>query len=193
MNEIITTPDPRLREKSTKVHEITPEIHALIKEMVRLSLDWEKSHPHELSTAMAAPQMGENKRIIIVRDDLNNKENNSFTALINPEVIQADPRKTTKDYEGCLSVPEIYGLVKRPKKVKIKALLEDGTEVRIKAEDFLARTLLHEINHLDGILFIDHIKGDKKAFFRLDENGDLIPLDYDTDIHNNKDLFPEEN
>lgn len=193
MNEIITTPDPRLREKSTKVHEITPEIHALIKEMVRLSLDWEKSHLHELSTAMAAPQMGENKRIIIVRDDLNNKENNSFTALINPEVIQADPRKTTKDYEGCLSVPEIYGLVKRPKKVKIKALLEDGTEVRIKAEDFLARTLLHEIDHLDGILFIDHIKGDKKAFFRLDENGDLIPLDYDTDIHNNKDLFPEEN
>ncbi len=193
MNEIITTPDPRLREKSTKVHEITPEIHALIKEMVRLSLDWEKSHPHELSTAMAAPQMGENKRIIIVRDDLNNKENNSFTALINPEVIQADPRKTTKDYEGCLSVPEIYGLVKRPKKVKIKALLEDGTEVRIKAEDFLARTLLHEIDHLDGILFIDHIKGDKKAFFRLDENGDLIPLDYNTDIRNNKDLFPEEN
>ena len=193
MNEIITTPDPRLREKSTKVHEITPEIHALIKEMVRLSLDWEKSHPHELSTAMAAPQMGENKRIIIVRDDLNNKENNSFTALINPEVIQADPRKTTKDYEGCLSVPEIYGLVKRPKKVKIKALLEDGTEVRIKAEDFLARTLLHEIDHLDGILFIDHIKGDKKAFFRLDENGDLIPLDYNTDIRNNKDLYPEEN
>lgn len=142
---------------------------------------------------MAAPQMGENKRIIIVRDDLNNKENNSFTALINPEVIQADPRKTTKDYEGCLSVPEIYGLVKRPKKVKIKALLEDGTEVRIKAEDFLARTLLHEIDHLDGILFIDHIKGDKKAFFRLDENGDLIPLDYNTDIRNNKDLFPEEN
>lgn len=192
MREIITTPDSRLREKSTKVRNITPEIHDIIQEMVRLSLDWEKSHPHELSTAMAAPQMGVNKRIIIVRDDLSNKENNSFTALINPEVIQADPRKATKDYEGCLSVPEIYGLVKRPKKVKIKAQLEDGSEVRIKAEDFLARTLLHEIDHLDGILFIDHIKGDKTAFYRLDENGDLVPLDYDRDIKTNTNLFPDE-
>lgn len=192
MREIITTPDPRLREQSAKVRAITPETHDIIADMVRLSLDWEKSHPHELSTAMAAPQMGVNQRIIIVRDDLSNKENNTFTALINPEVIQADPRKTTRDYEGCLSVPEIYGLVKRPKKVKIKAQLEDGSEVRIKAADFLARTLLHEIDHLDGILFIDHIKGDKKAFFRLDDNGDLVPLDYDRDVKTNPNLFPEE-
>lgn len=192
MREIITTPDPRLREKSEKVREITDETREIIRDMVRLSLEWEKNHPHELSTAMAAPQMGVNQRIIIVRDDFSDKENNTFTALINPEVIQADSRKTTTDYEGCLSVPEIYGLVKRPRKVKIKATLEDGTEVRLKADNFLARTLLHEIDHLDGILFIDHIKGNKKAFYKLDANGDLQPLDYDQDIKNNPTLFPKE-
>ena len=192
MREIITTPDPRLRQKSTKVHQITDETHEIIGDMVRLSLDWEKAHPYELSAAMAAPQMGVNQRIIIIRDDLDDKENNSFTALINPEIIKTEG-KIIKEQEGCLSVPEIYGMVGRPKKVKIKAFLEDGHEVRIKAEGYLARTLLHEIEHLDGILFIDHIKNDRDAFYRLDENGDLKPIDYDTEIQNNTNLFPEEN
>lgn len=192
MREIITTPDPRLRQKSTKVHQITDETHEIIGDMVRLSLDWEKAHPYELSAAMAAPQMGVNQRIIIIRDDLDDKENNSFTALINPEIIKTEG-KIIKEQEGCLSVPEIYGMVGRPKKVKIKAFLKDGHEVRIKAEGYLARTLLHEIDHLDGILFIDHIKNDRDAFYRLDENGDLKPIDYDTEIQNNTNLFPEEN
>lgn len=192
MREIITTPDPRLRQKSTKVHQITDETHEIIGDMVRLSLDWEKAHPYELSAAMAAPQMGVNQRIIIIRDDLDDKENNSFTALINPEIIKTES-KIIKEQEGCLSVPEIYGMVGRPKKVKIKAFLKDGHEVRIKAEGYLARTLLHEIDHLDGILFIDHIKNDRDAFYRLDENGDLKPIDYDTEIQNNTNLFPEEN
>ena len=192
MREIITTPDPRLRQKSTKVHQITDETHEIIGDMVRLSLDWEKAHPYELSAAMAAPQMGVNQRIIIIRDDLDDKENNSFTALINPEIIKTEG-KIIKEQEGCLSVPEIYGMVGRPKKVKIKAFLEDGHEVRIKAEGYLARTLLHEIDHLDGILFIDHIKNDRDAFYRLDENGDLKPIDYDTEIQHNTNLFPEEN
>lgn len=192
MREIITTPDPRLRQKSAKVHQITDETREIIADMIRLSLDWEKAHPYELSAAMAAPQMGVNQRIIIIRDDLDDKENNSFTALINPEVIKTEG-KIIKEQEGCLSVPEIYGLVGRPKKVKIKALLEDGSDVRIKAEGYLARTLMHEIDHLDGILFIDHIKDDRDAFYRLDENGDLQPINYDAEIKNNPNLFPEEN
>lgn len=190
MKEVITTPDSRLRKKSEKIHEIDEETQQIISEMVEASLAWEKEHPYELSAAMAAPQLGINKRIIIVRDDLSDKKTNTFTALINPEVIKTDG-KIVKDYEGCLSVPEIYGMVGRPRKVKVKALLEDGTEVRIKAEDYLARTLLHEIDHLDGVLFIDHIKDDPKAFYRLDENGDLKSLDYEA-VRNNKDLFPEE-
>lgn len=190
--QIITTPDPRLREKSKKVGEITDEILDIINEMRKLSLDWESEHPYELSAAMAAPQMGINKRIIIVRDDMEDKDNNTFTALINPEVIKTEG-KIKKDYEGCLSVPRIYALVDRPSKVKIKAKLEDGTEVRIKAEDDLARVLLHEIDHLEGILFIDHAKDDKDAFYEMDGNGDLNPIkDYEKEILNNKDLFPDE-
>ncbi len=191
MREIITTPDPRLRQKSTKVSQITDETREIITDMVRLSLEWEKAHPFELSVAMAAPQMGVNQRIIIVRDDFDNKDNNTFTALINPEVIKTEG-KIIKEHEGCLSVPEIYGLVERPYKTKIKAQLEDGTEVRIKADGFLARTLLHEIDHLNGILFIDHIRDDKNAFYRLDDKGELQPVDYDTEIKNNTNLFPEE-
>lgn len=189
--KIITTPDPRLREKSEKVSTIDKEVLDVIAEMRKLSLDWEKKHPYELSAAMAAPQMGVLKRIIIVRDDMEDKKNATFTALINPTVIKAEG-KMQRDYEGCLSVPSVYGMVPRPSKVRVKAKLEDGTEVRIKATDDLARTLLHEIDHLDGVLFIDHIKKDKDAFYRMDDRGELIPVDYEKEIKNNKKLWGEE-
>lgn len=189
--KIITTPDIRLRKISKKVSTITEETKKIADDMVKASLDWEKDHPHELSTALAAPQIGINQRIIIVRDNLEDKSDTHFTALINPEVIKTDT-KTNQDYEGCLSVPFIYGLVTRPNKARIKAKLLDGNEVRIKAEGFLARIILHEIDHLDGILFVDHIKNDEKAFFELDEKGDLIPLDYHAKIKDNPSLFYEE-
>lgn len=192
MRQIITTPDPRLRQKSTKVHEITDETREIIADMVAASLDWEKQHPYELSAAMAAPQMGVNQRIIIIRDDLDNKDNQSFTALINPEIIRTEG-KTERDQEGCLSVPEIYGLVSRPHKVKVKAQLDDGTEVRLKASGYLARTLMHEIDHLDGILFIDHIRDQKDAFYRMDAEGNLNPVvNYEAEIKNNPSLFPDD-
>lgn len=192
MREIITTPDPRLRQKSAKIHEITDETRDIIADMVAASLEWEKQHPYELSAAMAAPQMGVNQRIIIIRDDLDNKDNQSFTALINPEVIRTEG-KIEKDQEGCLSVPEIYGMVGRPHKVKVKALLDDGTEVHLKASGYLARTLMHEIDHLDGILFIDHIRDDQDAFYRMDANGDLNPVvNYEAEIKNNPSLFPDD-
>lgn len=189
--KIITTPDPRLRQKSTKVGQISDEIKDIIAEMTKASLDWEKAHPHELSTAMAAPQLGINKRIIIVRDNFEDKAVASFSALINPEVIKTEGRPI-KDYEGCLSIPFIYASVPRPPKVKIKAQLIDGTEVRIKASDALARVLLHEIDHLNGILFIDHVKDDRDAFYKLDSDGELVPIDYDQEIKNNPTLFPED-
>ncbi len=190
--KIITTPDPRLREKSEKVGRITPEILDVIENMRKLSLKWESEHPYELSAAMAAPQMGVNKRIIIIRDDMEDKKNASFTALIDPEVIRTEG-KTITDYEGCLSVPAIYGKVPRASKVKVKAKLEDGTEVRIKATDELARTLLHEIDHLDGVLFIDHIRDKEDAFYRMNDKGDLEPIkNYDKEIRGNKDLWGNE-
>ena len=189
--KIITTPDQRLRQKSQRVHFVTEETHDIIAKMVQASLDWEKDHPHEISAAMAAPQLGINQRIIIIRDDMDNKDNASFTALIDPEVIKTEG-KIVKDYEGCLSVPFIYGLVPRPSKARVKAILEDGHEVRIKATDSLARVLLHEIDHLDGVLFIDHIKDDSSAFFRMNSKGDLDPVDYDKDIKNNTELWGNE-
>lgn len=189
--KIITTPDSRLREKSEKVGKITPEVLEIIENMRKLSLDWEKEHPYELSAAMAAPQMGVNKRIIIIRDDMEDKSKATFTALIDPVIIKAEG-KIKKDYEGCLSVPRIYGMVPRETKVRVKAKLEDGSEVRIKATDELARTLLHEIDHLDGVLFIDRIKDEKDAFYEMNDKGDLMPVDYDKEIKNNKKLFPDE-
>ena len=189
--KIITTPDPRLRKKSTKAKATDEETAEIIAKMRESSLAWEKDHPFELSAAMAAPQLGFNKRIIIVRDDLEDKKNNEFTAFLNPEVIKVEG-KEDKDYEGCLSVPFYYGLVPRPKKAKIKAFLEDGTEVRLKVEGSLARTFLHEIDHLNGILFIDHIKNDPSAFFKMNDKGDLDPVDYEKEIKNNKSLFPDE-
>lgn len=189
--KIITTPDPRLRQTSQKVKFITDETHDIIAKMLKASLDWEAKHPYELSAAIAAPQLGINQRIILVRDNLEDKKKNTFTALIDPEVIKTEG-KMIEDYEGCLSVPSIYGLVARPQKVKIKAILENGQEVRIKATDYLARTLLHEIDHLDGILFIDHIKDNPGAFYRMNDKGDLEPVNYEKEIKNNKDLFPDE-
>ncbi|MBQ3409790.1 peptide deformylase [Candidatus Saccharibacteria bacterium] len=188
--KVVTTPDPRLRQKSEKIRDFDDSLKEIVKQMVDASLEWEQAHPHELSVAMAAPQLGILKRIIIVRNDTEDKSNTEFTALINPEVIRAEGR-ILKDYEGCLSVPWVYGLVPRAEKVKVKAQLIDGTEVRIKAKDTLARTLLHEIDHLDGILFIDRIKDDPKAFYRLRDDGELELVDYYTKIKGNKEMFPD--
>lgn len=190
--KIITTPDKRLRDVSEKVGKIDDEILEVIANMRKLSTDWEAEHPYELSAAMAAPQMGVNKRIIIIRDDMEDKNNAHFTAFINPEVTKAEG-KTVTDFEGCLSVPTIYGKVPRPYKVRVKAKLEDGKEVRIKATGELARTLLHEIDHLNGVLFIDHIKDKKDAFYYMDDKGELQPIkDYEKEILDNAELWGEE-
>ena len=188
---IVTTPDPRLRVKCKKVNHVDDEIREMINNMIQNSLDWEKEHKFEISAALAAPQLGYDRRIIIVREDTENKENATFIPLLNPEVIKTEG-KIVKDYEGCLSVPNFYGMVPRPDKARIKAQTVDGQEVRIKADGFLARTLLHEIDHLNGILFIDHIKDVEDAWYRLDKKGDLVPVDYEKEVKGNKDLFPDE-
>ena len=188
---IVTTPDPRLRVKCKKVNHVDDEIREMVDNMIQNSLDWEKEHKFEISAALAAPQLGYDRRIIIVREDTENKENATFIPLLNPEVIKTEG-KIVKDYEGCLSVPNFYGMVPRPDKARIKAQTIDGQEVRIKADGFLARTLLHEIDHLNGILFIDHIKDVEDAWYRLDKKGDLVPVDYEKEVKGNKDLFPDE-
>ncbi len=185
---IITLPNPHLRIKSAKVRELDERILKLIDDMTSAALDWEDSRPHEISAALAAIQVDALERVIIVRSDFEDKESNEFTTLINPEIVKYEG-KLVEDYEGCLSVRDVYGKVPRYSKIRIKAINTEGVEVRFKAEGFLARVIQHEIDHTNGILFVDHIKESTTAFYTLDEKGELEPLDYDTHIKNSSILW----
>ncbi len=185
---IITLPNAHLRQKSQKVHVITDATLQLIDDMTSASLDWENSRPHEISAALAAVQIDRLERVIIVRSDFDNKDTKEFIPLINPEIVKAEGN-IVRDYEGCLSVEGVYGSIPRYDKIRVKALDRNGNEVRVKAEGFLARVLQHEIDHCNGTLIIDHIKDEKDAFYTLDDDGELQPLDYDTHIKNNHELW----
>lgn len=183
-NDIITLPNSHLREKSARVQEITESVLGLVEEMTDAAVDWENSRPHEISAALAAVQLDRSDRVVIVRSDFDDKEEKSFTALINPEIVKYEGT-IVSDYEGCLSVRDIYGKVPRHTKIRVKAINIEGEEVRFKAEGFLARVIQHEIDHTRGIVFIDHIKEQADAFYTLDEKGELQPLDYDKHVKNN--------
>jgi peptide deformylase len=185
---IITLPNPVLREKSARVHVITDDVLQLIDNMTSASLDWEDSRPHEISAALAAVQIDQLERVVIVRSDFEDKSVREFTPLINPEIIKGEG-PMVEDYEGCLSVNGFYGKVKRYSKIRVKAMNIHGQEVRIKADGFLARVLQHEIDHCNGIVFVDQIRDDHDAFYRLNAEGELDPLDYDTYVKDNSDLW----
>lgn len=161
---------------------------ALIKNMTDASIDWEDSRPHEISAALAAVQVNALQRVVIIRSSFDDKANREFTALINPEIIKYEGA-ITYDYEGCLSVTNIYGKVPRHSKVRVRALDARGHEVRFKATGFLARVIQHEIDHTNGVMFIDHIKDQTDAFYTLDSEGELRPLDYSKHIAGNKALW----
>lgn len=186
--DVITLPNPHLRQKSKRVHVITDETHALIDDLTSAALDWEASRPHEISAAIAAVQVDRLDRVVIVRSDFDNKDHQDFTALINPEIVKYEG-DIVEDYEGCLSVKKVYGKVPRYSKIRVKAMDAQGNEIRIKAEGFLARVLQHEIDHTNGIVFIDHIKDNSDAFYQLDERGELESLDYDKYIKDNPILW----
>lgn len=156
--------------------------------MEEATLDWESSRPHEIGAALAAVQIDDHRRVVIIRSDFDNKESSEFTVLINPKIIKQEG-ELVSDHEGCLSVKDIYGLVPRYSKVRVKAQDIHGNEIRIKAEGFLARVLQHEIDHTNGIVFIDHIKAKKDAFFTLNTDGELEKLDYEKNIEHNSILW----
>ena len=186
--DIITLPNPHLRTKSDRVHVITDDTIRLVEAMTSASIDWEDSRPHEISAALAAVQVDSLQRVVIVRSDFDDKSAREFTALINPEIVKREG-SLIADYEGCLSVSGIYGKVERYSKIRVKALDLEGKEVRFKAEGFLARVVQHEIDHTNGILFIDHIRDDTDAFYTLDKEGELQPLDYHEHIYENHILW----
>jgi peptide deformylase len=176
---IITLPNATLRERSARVHVITDETSQLIDNMLAATLDWEDSRPHEIAVALAAVQIGALERVVIIREDFDNKENRNFIVLINPEIIKKEGKIIT-DQEGCLSVRDVYGLVPRHEKVRVKAIGIDGREVRIKSPNpFVARILQHEIDHCNGKCFVDHITHSHEAFSILTDKGDLVPIKYD--------------
>lgn len=185
---IITLPNPHLRQKSQRIHVVTDDVKQLIKDMTDASLDWENSRPHEISAALAAVQVDRLERVVIVRSDFDDKDIHDFIPLINPEIVKFEGQKIV-DYEGCLSVNGVYGKVPRYSKVRVKALDANGNEVRLKVEGFLARVIQHEIDHTNGIVFIDHIRDKHDAFYTLDNKGELQPLDYDKHIEDNHTLW----
>lgn len=187
-DDIIILPNDHLRQTSAKVREITDATLDLVKDMTDAAVDWERSRPHEISAALAAVQIDALERVVIVRSDFEDKGNNHFTALINPEIVKYEGA-VVEDYEGCLSVKDIYGKVPRYNKIRVRAVNLEGQEVRFKADGFLARVIQHEIDHTNGIVFIDHIKENTKAFYTLDAKGELEPLDYDTHIKDNRILW----
>lgn len=186
--DIITLPNPHLRDKSSRVRVVSDDTKKLIDDMITASLDWEDSRPHEISAALAAVQIDRLQRVIIVRTDFDDKAVREFTALIDPEIVKYEG-DVVADYEGCLSVNGFYGRVPRHTKIRVKALNAEGDEVRFKAEGFLARVIQHEIDHTNGLVFVDHIRDKKDAFYRLDDSGELQPLDYEENIANNSILW----
>lgn len=177
-DSIIVLPNKDLRQKSRRVPIITPEVREVIKDMVDATIDWEESREHEVGVALAAIQIDKPYKIIIVRHDFEDKQNKSFSIFINPEVIKLEG-EIEEDYEGCLSVTDIYGKVPRYNKVRLRALDENGQQIRVKASGFLARIFQHEVDHTNGIMFVDHIKDKTDAFYKLTAEGKLEKLAYE--------------
>ena len=148
LKEIIILPDKRLRLVSKPVDRITPEIRKLVDDMFETMYD-------APGIGLAAIQIGVPKRIVTM-DISRKEEDHKPQVFINPEVIWKSDEKS-KYEEGCLSIPEFYEEVERPAQVKVKYLDLEGNEHEIEAPGLLATCLQHEIDHTNGVLFIDHI------------------------------------
>jgi len=135
--------EPILRGKALPVKEIDPEILNLIKDMAETMYT-------DSGVGLAAPQVGVSKRIIVI-----DGEEEGLMVLINPILVKSEGELVEE--EGCLSIPGIYSQVKRASKVTVKALNENGDPIEMTKEGLASRALQHEIDHLDGILFIDRI------------------------------------
>lgn len=141
---IRTEGDEILRKKSKKVEIIDDKIKELIQDMK------ETLHKYN-GVGLAAVQVGILKRIVIIQED----EEAPIYVLINPEIISTSGVQTVE--EGCLSFPNKFAQIERPEKVKIRALDENGKEIEIKATGLLAQAICHEVDHLNGEVFIDKI------------------------------------
>ncbi len=138
--------NPVLREKSKRVTTVSKSIQKLIDDMI-------ETMQNAYGAGLAAPQVGRLLRIIIIEIP-----DEKLFALINPEIVKKSGERIVT--EGCLSFPGYRGEIKRAESVTCKALDRNGKAIRIKATDLLAQSLEHEIDHLNGILYIDHLESE---------------------------------
>ncbi|MGH7142296.1 MAG: peptide deformylase [Candidatus Saccharimonadales bacterium] len=187
-DNVIALPNPNLRKKSLKVGIITPEILKIIDDMKSATINWDQSRDHEVGVALAAVQINQLFKMVIIRNNYDNKEDLSFTTFINPVITKLEG-EIEEDFEGCLSITDIYGKVPRYRKARVRATNEHGRSFRVTVEGFMARIFQHEIDHLNGILFIDHIKDSPEAFYKLQVDGTLEQLNYKKQIQKSKILW----
>ena len=150
---ILTAPDPRLKKKSLPVETVDDEVRRLMDDML------ETMHAAP-GIGLAAPQVGALQRVIVLDIDREDVKTGPLF-MANPEIIEASDEDATYE-EGCLSVPEHYSDVARPARVRVRYVDRAGAAQEIDCEGLLATCVQHEIDHLDGILFIDHISSLKR-------------------------------
>ena len=155
--------DPVLTKKAKPIKEMTPKIEALIKDMLETLYD-------SGGVGLAAPQVGMLKRLVVI--DISEEQNEPHI-LINPEIIESDGEQ--KGLEGCLSVPGKSGIVTRPNHVKVRALNEKMEPIEIEGVELMARAICHELDHLEGKVYVDLVEGE------LYDNDDLVPVEDDED------------
>ena len=153
--EMRILPDPILRRKAIKIAKITPQLKKLVENMVDTMRD-------QSGVGLAANQVGSLQKVAVIEiPDMEEP-----MVLINPEIMKTEGERQV--IEGCLSVPGWRGTVSRSEKVRVKAMGLDGKTYRLNAEDLLAQALEHEIDHLNGILYIDHL-ADHESLWKISE------------------------
>lgn len=170
IKKIVQAESPELRKVSKPVNKIDKKILLLISDLKETLL----AHKSPKGVGLAAPQIGKNLRIFVMRDG---KE---IKTVINPKIISVSKVKVTKAkkgnkdeiLEGCLSIPYYYGPLTRGKEIKIKYLNEDGQKVIETFKDFPAQIVQHEIDHLEGFLFVDRLLEQKHPLYQM--KGDEI-------------------
>lgn len=156
IRKILTYPEPLLKELSTPVAKVDGEIKALISDMLETMYE-------APGIGLAAPQLGVLKRVIVLDIEYREGERHPIV-VINPEIVESSGETTYE--EGCLSVPEYTAEIVRASEVTVKGLDGEGTPVSIEADGLLAIALQHEIDHLDGVLFVDRLGEMKRDMFK---------------------------
>ncbi len=144
-------PDPILKQKSKRVRAIDSSVKKLISDMI------ETMHSDPGRVGLAAPQIGVSLRVIVI--GLPEAED---IAIVNPEIVRRRGERLIN--EGCLSVPGYFGQVQRAESVTVKGRDQSGKEIRIKADGLLAQALEHEIDHINGVLYLDHLESTEKLY-----------------------------